>query len=327
MAATDLHLVVDIGAWWITAVFESAGTIQPLVVDGRGRSPSGVFQDGGAFTAGTAALTAGAFRPDGYRPDPMTLLRHGGTSDPSFDPVTAVAAVLAHVADHAAGRITALTVVTAQAWGQPALQRLSRAAATACLPRPRVTTAGAALAALAGTRIALVALTGTAWPELSVLATADDGYRQLAAAPVRAPGAPAVDEALLRIAAARAGFEADPDDWRLTREVEQTRALLAVQPRAPMLLPEPHQAVVLSRDDLAIAVAAHVDRLPEVIKQVLADAEVTPAEVGAVVLAGAETGLATALRGAGLPAPITVTDPHAAVRGAAQAPRRPWWRR
>ncbi|MEV0902734.1 hypothetical protein [Actinoplanes sp. NPDC049802] len=326
MAATDLHLVVDIGAWWITAVFESAGTVQPLILDGRGRSPSGVFHDGDTYRAGTAALTAGAFRPDGYRPDPMTLLRHGGTSDPSFDPVTAVAAVLAHVAEHAPRRVTALTLVTAHAWSEPALQRLARAAFTARLPQPRVTTAGAALAALAGTRIVLVAVTGTAWPELAVLA-GGDGYRQLSAAPVRAPGAPAVDEALLRIAAARAGADADPDDWRFTREVEQTRALLAVQPRAPMLLPEPYQAVVLTRDDLAIAIAAHLDRMPEVIKQVLADAEVSPADVGAVVLAGEEAGLDWALRGAGLPAPITVTDPHATVRGAARTPRRPWWRR
>ncbi|MEU4426689.1 hypothetical protein AB0F81_39215, partial [Actinoplanes sp. NPDC024001] len=101
MSVGDLRLAVDISAWWTTAVCESGGTVQPVVFDGETRLPSGVYQDPGtrALSIGTPALAASARLPDAYRPDPMTLL-HTGTPAPGarFDPVVAVAAVLAHVA-------------------------------------------------------------------------------------------------------------------------------------------------------------------------------------------------------------------------------------
>ncbi|WP_433795872.1 hypothetical protein [Actinoplanes sp. CA-252034] len=315
MPATDL-VVVDIAAWWVTAVFESEGFDRPVLFDGRARAPSGVFQGPGVYTAGTPALVAGLANPESYRPDPMTLLRHGG-------PPAAVAAVLSHVVERT-GRPAALAVVTAQEWDRPARERLEQAAATAGLPRPRVVSTAAAAAAQAGPGIVLVCVAGAAWPELTLV----DGHRQLAASAVRAPGAPAIDEALLRVAATRGGAEADPDDWRLTREIERARATLGLQQRAAMLLPEPHQAVVLTRDDLAAAKAVHLDRLPDTVKLLLADAGVD--RVATVVQVGEDSQVSAALSEAG-PAPsITVRDPHALLRGLTRTqppPRRQWWRR
>ncbi len=315
MPTTDL-VVVDIAAWWVTAVFESEGFDRPVLFDGRARAPSGVFQGSGVYTAGTTALATGLTHPEWYRPDPMTLLRHGG-------PPAAVAAVLSHVAEHT-GRPAALTVVTAQEWDRPARDRLDQAATTAGLPRPRAVSTAAAAAAQAGNGVVLVCTAGSAWPELTLV----DGHRQLAAAPVRAPGAPAIDEALLRVAATRGGAEADPDDWRLTREIERARVTLSLQHRAAMLLPEPHQAVVLTRDDLAAAKAVHLDRLPDTVKMLLADAGVD--RVSAVVQVGEDAQVDAALSEAGLAPAITVGDQHALLRGIVRnrpPSKRLWWRR
>jgi hypothetical protein len=315
MPATD-HVVVDIAAWWVTAVFESEGFNRPVLFDGRARAPSGVFQETGVYTAGTTALTAGLAHPESYRPDPMTLLRHGG-------PPAAVAAVLSHVAERT-GLPAALTVVTAQEWDRPARDRLEQAALTAGLPRPRVVSTAAAAAARSGSGVVLVCVAGSAWPELTLV----DGQRHLATSAVKAPGAPAVDEALLRVAAARGGAEADPDDWRLSREIDRARATLGVQERAAMLLPEPHQAVVLTRDDLAAAKAVHLDRLPDTVKLLLADAGVD--RVGAVVQVGEDPQVGTALADAGLAPAVVIRDPHTLLRGITRTrppSRRPWWRR
>ncbi|GIE30997.1 hypothetical protein Ait01nite_040420 [Actinoplanes italicus] len=315
MPTTDL-VVVDIAAWWITAVYESGGSVQAALFDGRARAPSGVFQDDGVYTAGTAALTAGLAQPESYRPDPMTLLRHGG-------PPAAVAAVLSHVADRT-GRPAALTVVTAQHWDRPARDRLEQAADGAGLPRPRIVSTAVAAADRSGGRLTLVCVAGAAWPELTLV----DGGRHVASAVVRAPGAPTVDEALLRVAAARGGAEADPDDWRLAREIERARARLGVQPRAAMLLPEPHQAVVLTRDDLAAAKAVHLDRLADTAKTLLADAGAD--RVDAVVQVGTDAQVAAALTDIGRPPAVTVRHPHDLLSGLARAlppTRRHWWRR
>ncbi|MFC7534906.1 Hsp70 family protein [Actinoplanes sp. GCM10030250] len=340
MPAGDLHLAVDISAWWTTAVYESGGTVQPVVFEGRPRLPSGVFQarDTRALSTGTPALAASVTHPEDYRPDPMTLLQTGTPAPGArFDPVAAVAAVLVQVAEaasvQAGSTVTALTIITAQTWGHRARQRLHQAAATAGLPPPHIVTAAAAAAAAAlsgstltgGTRpgsFVAVCTTGDATPELTVIDAAH-GFQQLAAAPVRDPGAPTVDEALIQLAAERATPGTDPsaalDDWRVAREIQQARTALAVQPRAPMLLPEPHPAVVLTRDDLAAAGAAHLARLRETVKQLLADADLDPSEVNAVVLVGDDgtvPEVQAALAGAGLPPTVTVRDPHAVLTGA-----------
>jgi hypothetical protein len=315
MPTTDL-VVVDIAAWWITAVYESGGSAHPALFDGRARAPSGVFQGSGVYTTGTAALTAGLAQPESYRPDPMTLLRHGG-------PPAAVAAVLSHVAERT-GRPAALTVVTAQQWDPPARDRLGQAAATAGLPRPRIVSTAVAAAARSGGRLTLVCVAGAAWPELTLV---EEG-RHVASAVVRAPGAPTVDEALLRVAAARGGTDADPDDWRLMREIERARARLGVQPRAAMLFPEPHQAVVLTRDDLAAAKAMHLDRLADTAKLLLADARAD--RVDAVVQVGTDAQVAAALTDVGRPPSVTIRNPHELLSDLAHSlpqVRRHWWRR
>jgi hypothetical protein len=315
MPTTDL-VVVDIAAWWITAVYESGGSAQPALFDGRARTPSGVFQESGVYTAGTAALTAGLTNPESYRPDPMTLLRHGG-------PPAAVAAALSHVAERT-GRPADLTVVTGQHWDGPARDRLDQAAATAGLPRPRIVSTAVAAAARSAGRLTLVCVAGAAWPELTLV----DGDRYVASAVVRAPGAPTVDEALLRVAAGRGGAEADPDDWRLTREIERARARLGVQPRAAMLLPEPWQAVVLTREDLAAAKAVHLDRLADTTKLLLADAGAD--RIDTVVQVGTDAQVAAALTDIGRPPAVTIRHPHDLLAGLARAlpsARRHWWRR
>jgi hypothetical protein len=314
MPATDLRLVVDIAAWWISAVSESGGTAHPVFFDGRARAPSGVFHHSGGYTAGTGALVEGLEHPEAYRPDPMTLLRHGG-------PAAAVAAVLTHVAEHA-GQPSALTVLTAQTWEPPARERLDQAAALAGLPRPAVITTAAAAAALTGADLVLVCVAGAAWPELTLVDTRD-GHRHLATATVRANGAPAIDEALMRVVAARGGADADPDDWRVSREIERARTDLVIQRRAAMLLPDPHQAVALTRDDLEAATAVHLDRLADTVKQLLADAGTDPGSVGAVVLVGESAQISAALTEIGFPPAVTVRSPHVLVRGTVAHARQP----
>ncbi|WP_328470684.1 Hsp70 family protein [Actinoplanes sp. NBC_00393] len=351
MPAADLRLAVDIAAWWTTAVYESAGTLRPVFFDGQARLPSGVYQnpDTRALTIGTPALAASAELAEGYRPDPMTLL-HTGTPAPDarFDPVAALAALLAHVAEaataQARARVTELIVVTARRWGPSARQRLDRAATGAGLPTPEIVTVAAAAAVLAGAAPAgpfiTVCTTGEATPELTVVDAAH-GYRQLATAPVRDPGSPTVDEALIRLAAERASPGTDPaaalDDWRVAREIQQARTALAVQPVVPTLLPEPHPAVVLTREDLTAATATHLSRLDEAVKRLLADAALARGDIGPVVLVGDDGALPAVeagLSAGGLLPAVTIRDPHAIVTGALRLgppTGRPWrawpWRR
>lgn len=349
MSVGDLHLAVDIAAWWTTAAHESAGTVHPVTFDGRNRFPSGVFQDPDTreMSIGTPALEASARLPEGYRPDPMTLL-HTGTPAPGarFDPVDAVAAILAHVAQaacaQAGGPVGTLTVVTARLWGPAARQRLQQAAARAGLPVPHIVTVAAAAAVLAPTgRYVLVCTTGDATPELTALDAAH-GYRQLATAPVRDPGCPTVDEALIRLAAERASPGSDPaaalDDWRAAREIQQARTALTAAGETPVRLPEPYPAAELTHHDLAAATAAHLARLDETAKQVLADAGLDRSDIGAVVLVGDDGTLpavAAGLSRTGLPPAVTIRDSQAILTGALRPGRapatrswRPWpWRR
>jgi molecular chaperone DnaK (HSP70) len=347
MSVGDLRLAVDIAAWWTTAVYETAGAVHSVVFDGETRFPSGVYQDPDtrALSIGTPALAASVRLPEGYRPDPMTLL-HTGVPAPGarFDPVDAVGAVLAHVAAAASARagtpVSALTVVTARLWGPAARQRLHQAAARAGLAAPEIVTGAAAAAVLAGAGpYVAVCATGEATPELTVLEVAR-GYRQLATAEVRDPDSPTVDEALIRLAAERAAPGTDPaaalDDWRVAREIQQARTALAVRPHAPVLLPEPHPAVMLTREDLIAATAAHLGRLDETVKQLLADATLDRRDIGAVVLVGddgARPAVEAALVAAGLPPAVTVRDRHAIVSGALRLGPpgarswRAWWRR
>jgi hypothetical protein len=133
---------------------------------------------------------------------------------------------------------------------------------------------------------------------------------------------------LIRVAAERAtpGGDAAPiaADWRVAWEVQRARAALAVQPRASVLLPEPYPAVVITRDDLTAASAPHLGRFDDTVKQLLADADLDPSHIAAVVLVGEAAtlpGLQAQLARSGLPSPVIVQDPHAVASGAARLTR------
>ncbi|MFC4063684.1 Hsp70 family protein [Actinoplanes subglobosus] len=311
MPATDLHLAVEIASWWTTAVYEQGGVTHPVYFAGQARMPSGVIAEPGtgSLLTGTAALAAAMAGTDEYRPDPMGLA-HNGTD------VTAVAAVLAHVATHASALagtpVTALTVVTATGWGHRARQRLQQAANQVGLPVPGIVTAAAALSAGTATtgRFVLVATTA---PDLAIL-DLDDGYQQVAHTDIVDPDHPDIDTALLARLA-----DPPPTGWPVLREVRQARTVLAGQPRASLLLPQPHPAAVLERDDVSAAAAPHLARVPEAVKQALADADLDTADVTTVIVTGGDAvvpELGAALTAAGLPAPVVVDEPHAVARGA-----------
>ena len=340
MPTGDLHLVVDIGAWWTTAVYESGTGVQPVLFDGQTRLPSGVFRDPdtGALVPGPSGLAAGMTQPDRYYPDPMTLLRYAGTRHfvDAFDSGAAVSAVLAHVATLVSGQtgtaVSTLTIVTAQAWGHRARQRLHQAATSAGLPEPHIVTAAAAAAASVAADLPstgghgpfiAVCIAGEALPEMTVF-DAGSAYQQLATAPVCDPTVSPIDEALIRVAAERATPGGDAAaiaaDWRVAWEVRRARAALAVQPRASLLPPEPYPAVVITRDDLTAASAPHLGRFDDTVKQLLADADLDPSHIAAVVLVGEAatlTGLQAQLARSGLPSPVVLQNPHAVANGAA----------
>jgi hypothetical protein len=323
MTAMDLHLSVDINAGWVTAVYEHGGTTHPIYFDGQARLPCGVVADpaGGTLLTGTAALTAGHLDPDAYQADPMALLRTGASA--TIDPVTAVAAVLGHVANHAANLagapIARLTIVTAHGWGHRARQRLLQAAATAGLPEPYVVTAATAAARSTVAATTGFAIVATAELELTVL-NLGDGCRQVAYSVIRDLDAPGINEALLAAVAARVpGLDHAPTGWQTVREVRQARTALAGQPRTSLLLPHPHPAAVVDHADVVTAAAPHLARVGETVKQALADADLDATDVTAVVMPGQDVvlpELAAALTAAGLPEPAALPDPHAVAHGA-----------
>ncbi|MFI1995281.1 hypothetical protein [Actinoplanes sp. NPDC020271] len=330
MAVNDLHLAVEIGAWWTTAVYAHSDTTSPLYFEGQARLPSGVYRqpETGALLTGAPALTAGIDDPARYEPDPMALLQAGTSSVDGLDALAAVAAVLAHVANVAAmqttGRVTGLTVVTARAWGPRARQRLQQAAVSAGLPDPHIVTVAAAAASAVNRPgpdgpVQYVAV-GTAGLELAILDCPTD-YQQLANLHVSDPVADSVDQALLVKAVERvAADSADlPAGWRVMREVQQARTVLATQPRTSLLLPEPYPPVALSREDVAAAAAPHLGHVEESVKRLVAEAELETSEIGALALVGDDAVIAaleTELAAAGLAPAVVLRDPHAIAVGA-----------
>ncbi|GAA1650480.1 hypothetical protein [Actinoplanes couchii] len=328
MPAKDLHLSIEVGPWWTTAVYERAGVVHPVYFDGQPRLPSGVHQQPGTLLTGTAALTAGMDNPGAYHPDPLALLHSpaaasetaagdtaaGGT----VDPVDATAAVLTHVARTATtttgGRITELTLVTAHAWGPQIRQRLQQAATTAGLPDPNIATVAAALATTATGRYVV---TATSDLDLTVL-DREEGFQQVAYLRAGDPHADGIDRALFTRAT---GGTPPAYGWQWAREINQARAALATQARVALLLPPPHRAAALDREDVSVAAAAHLDRLPENVKTLITDAGLTTADVSTVVLRGGDAvtaEFAAGLQVAGLPVPTVLDDPHAVARGGLQ---------
>ncbi|MEU4693760.1 hypothetical protein [Actinoplanes sp. NPDC023714] len=316
MPATDLHLAVDCAAWQITAASATASGFHPVLFDGYPGLPKGVYTDPGtgALITGTAGLTAGTADPDRYQPDPLGALY----AESAPDPVAAVSAVLAHVANVASAQtgvpITALTIIDPRTWGHRARQRLSQAATNAGLPAPSIVNPAAAAAAFAGNTGRFV-LVGTASLDLTIL-DVSSGYQQLATARVCDTAAPAIDEALFQTAVTAGPVT---HDWRTVREAQQARAFLAVQPRVSLLMPDPHPPAVITRAEVSTAAQPHLARFGEHLKQLLADADLDTADISDVILVGDDpvtAGLETALAATTLPAARTLRDPHAIPNGA-----------
>jgi hypothetical protein len=339
MSAAAVHLSVDIGAWWTAAVLHAGGRREPVTADGQPRIASGVFLDpaAGVFLAGAAGLAAAQQQPGSYVTGPLAHLHSDAAGTTGHDPVVAVSALLAYVANiasvQAGAAITTLAVTTPRAWGHRSRDRLTQAATMAGLPAPQIVTTAAATAAHltpdgspdgAPGSFVLVCATGDTDMTLTILDTGDH-YTQLATATINDPTAPPIDQVLTDLAWQRAG--ADPaavttaSGWQVAAEVRQARTALATQHRAPILLPAPHPAVVIDRDDLAAAAKSHFARLPETLTQVLADADLDRAAITASVITGDDpvtTDVHGALTDAGFSPTLITGQPHAIADGAAR---------
>jgi hypothetical protein len=170
----------------------------------------------------------------------------------------------------------------------------------------------------------LVCSVDGAEPMITII-DARNQYNQLAVATVHEPNAPRIDQALADLAWQRANVDptttATIPGWQVAAEVRQARSVLATQPRAPVLLPAPHPAVVIDRDDLAAAIKPHLARLPDAITQALADADLDREHLTVTVLIGDEAtvgDLHTGLADAGLTPTVITGQPHALADGAAR---------
>ena len=330
-----MHLSIEIGSWWSTAVYRAGRQQVPVTVDGHTRIPSGVYLDRGtgSLVPGTPGLAAARRNPGDYLTDPLARLYTGDTGG-DVDPGAAVSVLLACIAaatGQAGTPVTALTIVTAQVWGPRARARLGRAATTAGLPEPHTVTAAAAAAALAvdssssGSHVyVLVCVSTDTTPVVTVL-DAGNQHTELATAPVQAADTPTIDQALRTLVCERAGQvapeQAAGPGWETAFEIHQARELLAGQPRAAVVLPDPYPPVVLDRADLATAARPHLNVLDDTITQALADADLDRQAITATVLAGIDatvTDLHTALTAAGLPPTTTVDRPDALAEAAVQ---------
>jgi hypothetical protein len=337
-----VQLSVDIGAWWTAAVLYIDGQRHPVAFDGQPRIPSGIWIDPATSTLipATAGLATAHQHPHGYVTDPLARLHTDPTPEHTdgYDPTAGVSTLLAYVANtaslQAGAAITALAVVTPQAWGPRSRDRLSQAATLARLPTPHIVTAAAAAAAIASSdaitspsgAYTLVCATADAGPTITIL-DAGTTYTQLAVADVRDPHAPAIDQALTDLAWERAHTGRDTPTpvlghgWQTAAEIHHARTVLATQPRAPILLPEPYPAVVIDRDDLTGAAKPHLDRLDDTIDQALTDADLDHTGLTATVVIGDDatlTALHTALSEAGPPPAVITGQPYALADGAAR---------
>ncbi|MCM4078249.1 Hsp70 family protein [Paractinoplanes hotanensis] len=338
MATDDhLHLSIYLGARWTAAVASVGSRTWPVTFDGQTRIPSGVWIDPqtGSATVAASGLAAAASRPDGYIPDPLTVMRIT-PDDADTRPLTAVTELLAYVANttsaQAGSAVAALTVTTPQPWGPKSRQRLAHAATAAGLPEPAIVTTAAAAAAVApgelenqAGRLVLVCAIGDDFPHLTVLDTANQ-YTQLAATTARDPDVPGIDHALAATTRQRLGVEDTSDglDWQTTAEISRARTALAGIARTPVLLPGHTDPVVLERADLAKASQPHLDRIAPALRQALDDAAIDQADIAATVLVADDATVSAAeaaLTDAGLTPRTNLTQPDQLASGAARLTR------
>ncbi|MFI7609543.1 hypothetical protein ACIBTV_31125 [Micromonospora sp. NPDC049366] len=340
MPSGGARLSIDLSSSAIAATVSRHGTRVPILIDGRLTMPLGVaFGPAGQLYVGLDSTAARSLPADHrFVDDPAGLLGMPADADTAQpDPVDLLAAVLRHIGYYAAHQVgqpaAELTVAIPPAWGPRRRGHVSEAASRAGLPSPALVTAPAALA----TYTAALGLTS---PEgscvlvcqadrhpatLTVLQTADDGYRELATRQL--DGVPNLDHLITHRVVHTVTADNDPlrtaitqpaDDTAASRlalleSVRTARHLLADQERAPILLPAPRQPAVITRDDITTAAQPLLDQIPGVVHDLLDAADIDREHLTAVVLRPADAlpALTDQLTDTTGVTPTLVEHPHA----------------
>jgi hypothetical protein len=335
-----IRLSIDLNSSAIAATVDRHGARIPVMLDGRLVMPHGVALDStGHVQVGVSAAPQPAARHQ-FVSNPLELLGRPQVDQP-VDGVQMLAAQLRHVADQAARQvgepITALTVTIPPNWGPRRRTQLAEAAARASLPAPAMVTAPAALAAYT-TAHGLTTPDGSCLlicqadrhpVTLTILQTSADGYRELATRSIDLPrdlnqvlaqrivDAATSDDDPLRgkIALSRQ----DQDSSALLESVRQARQLLMTQDRAPVLLPAPRKPAVITRDDVAVAAQPLLDGVHVAVRDALESADIDSQHLSGVILRQAEAvpGLQDRLTTAAGHTPAVLADQfHALADGA-----------
>ncbi|MEV0156295.1 Hsp70 family protein [Micromonospora sp. NPDC050686] len=343
MSSGGARASIDLSSAAIAVTVDQQGVRVPILIDGRLVMPRGVaIGPAGQLYAGIDTTAVASLPADHHHiDDPIDLLGKPAEAAPP-DPVDLLAAVLRHIAHHAAHQvgqpITDLTVTVPPGWGPRRRGQISESAKRAELPAPTVVSAPAALAAYTTTlghpappnSCVLVCDADHHPATLTVLHVADDGYRELATRQL--DDTPDLDhlitQHLVRTATAdndplRAAIDqpstADAEGrLALLESVRTTRRLLADQDRAPVLLPAPRQPAVLTRHDVTTAAQPLLDQVPQAVHELLDAADIDTAHLTTVILrpAHALPALTDQLHHATGTTPTLVEHPHALADGA-----------
>ncbi|WP_165949881.1 Hsp70 family protein, partial [Micromonospora sp. KC207] len=312
MVNGDARLSIDLSSSAIAATVSRQGTRVPILIDGRLVMPPGVaIGPAGDLYVGVDATAARSLPADHrFVNHPADHLASPSQApDPARPgPVDVLAAVMRHVGNHAAHQvgqpITDLTVTIPPAWGPRRRAHVSDAAARAGLPPPALVTAPAALAAYTTTlgpttpenACVLVCQADHHPPTLTVLQTVSDGYRELATQQLH--GSHNLDDLIARhvVATVTAGHDplranvdhtdtiAAEEHGALLESIRTARHQLGQQERAPVMLPTPHQPVVINRDDITTAAQPFLDQVPDAVGHLLDAADVGTEHLAAVIV-------------------------------------------
>ncbi|MBO4210764.1 hypothetical protein GSF22_32940, partial [Micromonospora echinofusca] len=319
----------------------------PILIDGRLVMPPGVAVSAdGQLYIGLDPTAARALPPDHqFVTNPALILGpQPPTTDAAqpVDPAGLLAAMLRHVALHAThqagGPVTALTVTIPANWGPRRRGQLTTAVTHTGLPSPALVTAPAALAAHArmlgltfptGSCL-LTCQTNPSPAVLTVIQATTDGYRELATRQI--DGRYDLDHLVVRHVIHTATGDDDPLRTTidqpgnippdgldaLLESVRTARHLLTTQERAPILLPEPRQPAVITRDDVTTAAQPLLAGISDSVDALLDAADVDRQHLHGVVLRHPNDipGLAQHLAAATGTTPVLTDHPHGLADGA-----------
>jgi hypothetical protein len=346
MASGGARASVDLSSSAIAVTVSHQCLRVPILIDGRlVMPPSVAIGPAGQLYVGLDNTAASSLPADHrFVDDPADLLgRPAHTADAAQqDPVDLLAAVLRHVAHHAAKQVgqpmTELTVTIPPSWGPRRRGQVGEAAARAGLPSPALVTAPAALAAYATAlgltmpkdSCVLVCQADRHPATLTVLQVVGDGYRELATQQL--DGTPDLDHLITQRVVHEATADDDPLRTAITQpsaadeqgrlalleSVRAARRLLAEQDRAPILLPAPRQPAVITREHITVAAQPFLDQVSSAVNGLLDAADVDNEHLAAVILrpAHAVPALAERLAQATGATPTLIDHPHALADGA-----------